>query len=48
MKLLKRLKTGVTALMLFVGITAVFSLPSTVRCGGSIDPEDSTSIVDII
>ncbi|HEX3036106.1 MAG TPA: hypothetical protein VHT73_13470 [Thermodesulfobacteriota bacterium] len=48
MKLLKGLKTGITALMLFVGITAVFSLPSMVRCGGEIDPQDSTSIVDML
>ncbi|HSE83872.1 MAG TPA: hypothetical protein VLB01_04940 [Thermodesulfobacteriota bacterium] len=48
MKLLKRLKIGITALVLFVGITAVFSLPSMVRCGGEIDPQDSTSIVDLI
>ena len=47
MKLLKRLKTGFTALMLFVSIAAVFSLPAMVRCGGSVEPTDSTSIVDI-
>jgi hypothetical protein len=47
MKLLKRLKTGITTLVLFVGITPVFSLPSMVRCGGSVDTTDSTSVVDI-
>ena len=48
MKLLKRLKTGITALVLFVSITAVFSLPSMVRCGGEVDTQNSTSVVDII
>jgi hypothetical protein len=44
MRLLKTFQRGFRVLLLFVGITTVFSLPALVRCAGSVDPEDSTMV----
>lgn len=37
MKLLKSIKSRVKFLVVFVGVTAVFSLPGLVRCSGEVD-----------
>lgn len=39
MNLLKAFKNSLKVLVVFVGITAVFSLPGLVRCGGSVDTQ---------
>jgi hypothetical protein len=37
MRLLKTFRKSFTALLLFVGIAAVFSVPGLVRCSGEVD-----------
>ena len=42
MKVFNSLKKGLGILVLFVGLTAVFAVPSMFRCGGEVDPHGSS------
>jgi hypothetical protein len=47
MRLLKTFRKGFTALLLFVSIAGVFSVPGLVRCAGEVDPEESAAVSTI-
>lgn len=47
MKLIKMLQTSLKVSLLFISITAIFSLPGLVRCAGEVNPEGKSEYSSI-